>query len=72
MRMGYCKELEQDGISPESAQIIVRTFLYYYLSPEQHSVADCINYTRNWLKQGGRGLLEEFELAAHRLADLFK
>ena len=65
--MTYCKQLEHVGISPEGAQIIIKTFLYYYLSTEQYSMTDCIEYTGNWLNQNRRDLLEEYELAKPRL-----
>ena len=70
--MTYCKQLEHVGISPEGAQIIIKTFLYYYLSTEQYSTTDCIEYTGNWLNQNRRDLLEEYELAKPRLGEMFR
>lgn len=70
--MTYCKQLEHVGISPEGAQIIIKTFLYYYLSTEQYSMTDCIEYTGNWLNQNRRDLLEEYELAKLRLGEMFR
>ena len=66
--MTYCKQLEHVGISPEGAQIIIKTFLYYY----QYSMTDCIEYTGNWLNQNRRDLLEEYELAKPRLGEMFR
>ena len=70
--MTYCKQLEHVGISPEGAQIIIKTFLYYYLSTEKYSMTDCIEYNGNWLNQNRRDLLEEYELAKPRLGEMFR
>lgn len=72
MVKGYCKELEQSGISSEAAKTIIVTFLYYYLSPEQYSISACIDFVETFLEKTRRDLLKEYELAKSRLKDMFK